>query len=67
MSVKEKSLRVKTQSCNSLVEFLRGLLNEEISSDEILKLLKLWDFYNLQLLKIVKNMKIIYKKILVRF
>ena len=48
MSVKEKSLRVKTQSCNSLVKFLRGLLNEEISSDEILKLLKLWFFYNLQ-------------------
>ena len=39
MGDKEKSLRVKTQSCNSLVEFLRGLLNEEISADEAQKII----------------------------
>ena len=32
MSDKESSIRVKTQSCNSLVEFLKGLLNEEDSA-----------------------------------
>jgi hypothetical protein len=32
MSDKESSIRVKTQSCNSLVEFLRGLVNEENSA-----------------------------------
>ena len=32
MSDKESSIRVKTQSCNSLVEYLKGLLNEENSS-----------------------------------
>jgi hypothetical protein len=32
MSDKESSIRVKTQSCNSLVEFLKGLINEENSA-----------------------------------
>ena len=32
MSDKESSIRVKTQSCNSLVEFLKGLMNEENSA-----------------------------------
>ena len=34
MSDKEPSIRVKTQSCNSLVEFLKGLLNDELTSEE---------------------------------
>ena len=32
MSDKESSIRVKTQSCNALVEFLRGLVSEENSA-----------------------------------
>ena len=40
MSDKEPSIRVKTQSCNSLVEFLRGLLNEELTSEESIKLIE---------------------------
>ena len=40
MSDKEPSIRVKTQSCNSLVEFLRGLLNDELSSEESNKLIE---------------------------
>ncbi len=39
MGDKEPSIRVKTQSCNSLVEFLRGLLNEELTSEESNKLI----------------------------
>ena len=39
MSDKESSIRVKTQSCNSLVEFLRGLLNDELTPEESLKLI----------------------------
>ena len=39
MSDKEPSIRVKTQSCNSLVEFLRGLLHDELSKEESLKLI----------------------------
>jgi hypothetical protein len=34
MSDKEPSIRVKTQSCNSLVEFLKGLLNDQLTSEE---------------------------------
>ena len=34
MSDKEPSIRVKTQSCNSLLEYLRGLLNDELTSEE---------------------------------
>ena len=40
MSDKEPSIRVKTQSCNSLVEFLRGLLNDELTSEESNKLIE---------------------------
>ena len=39
MSDKEPSIRVKTQSCNSLVEFLKGLLNDNLSADESVKLI----------------------------
>ena len=39
MSEKEPSIRVKTQSCNSLVEFLRGLLNDDLTPEESLKLI----------------------------
>ena len=39
MSDKEPSIRVKTQSCNSLVEFLRGLLNDNLTPEESLKLI----------------------------
>ena len=39
MSDKEPSIRVKTQSCNSLVEFLKGLLNEELNPEESNKLI----------------------------
>ena len=39
MSDKEPSIRVKTQSCNSLVEYLRGLLNDELTSEEAIKLI----------------------------
>ena len=39
MSDKEPSIRVKTQSCNSLVEFLRGLLNDDLTPEESLKLI----------------------------
>ena len=40
MSDKEPSIRVKTQSCNSLVEFLKGLLNDELSVEESNKLIE---------------------------
>ena len=40
MSDKEPSIRVKTQSCNSLVEFLRGLLNDELTAEESNKLIE---------------------------
>ena len=40
MSDKEPSIRVKTQSCNSLVEFLRGLLNDELTPEESNKLIE---------------------------
>ena len=40
MSDKEPSIRVKTQSCNSLVEFLKGLLNDELTSEESNKLIE---------------------------
>ena len=40
MSDKEPSIRVKTQSCNSLVEFLQGLLNDELSAEESNKLIE---------------------------
>ena len=39
MSEKEPSIRVKTQSCNSLVEFLRGLLNDDLDKEESIKLI----------------------------
>ena len=39
MSEKESSIRVKTQSCNSLVEYLRGLLNDDLTTEESLKLI----------------------------
>ena len=39
MSDKEPSIRVKTQSCNSLVEFLRGLLDDDLTPEESLKLI----------------------------
>ena len=39
MGDKEPSIRVKTQSCNSLVEFLRGLLNDELTTEESNKLI----------------------------
>ena len=39
MSDKETSIRVKTQSCNSLVEFLRGLLNDDLTPEESLKII----------------------------
>ena len=39
MSDKEPSIRVKTQSCNSLVEFLRGLLNDDLSKEESLNII----------------------------
>jgi hypothetical protein len=39
MSDSEPSIRVKTQSCNSLVEFLRGLLNDDLTPEESLKLI----------------------------
>ena len=39
MSEKEPSIRVKTQSCNSLVEFLRGLLNDDLTKEESIKLI----------------------------
>ena len=40
MSDKEPSIRVKTQSCNSLVEFLRGLTSDEITPEESVKLIE---------------------------
>ena len=39
MSDSEPSIRVKTQSCNSLVEFLRGLLNDDLTPEESLALI----------------------------
>ena len=39
MSDKEPSIRVKTQSCNSLVEYLRGLLNDDLTPEDSLKLI----------------------------
>ena len=42
MSDKEPSIRVKTQSCNSLVEFLRGLLNNNITPEESVKLISIY-------------------------
>ena len=39
MSDSEPSIRVKTQSCNSLVEFLRGLLNDDLTPEESVKLI----------------------------
>ena len=39
MGDKEPSIRVKTESCNALVEFLKGLLNEELTSEERNKLI----------------------------
>ena len=39
MSDKEPSIRVKTQSCNSLVEFLRGLLNDDLTPEESVNLI----------------------------
>ena len=42
MSDKEPSIRVKTQSCNSLVEFLRGLLNNNITTEESVKLISIY-------------------------
>ena len=50
MSDKEPSIRVKTQSCNSLVEFLKGLLNDELTSEESNKLIESYTSDLVQLL-----------------
>ena len=39
MGDKETSIRVKTNSCNCIVEYLRGLLNEEEKNDDAVKVL----------------------------
>ena len=50
MSDKEPSIRVKTQSCNSLVEFLNGLLNEGLTTEESNKLIEAYTSDLVQLL-----------------
>ena len=50
MGKKENLIRVKTQSCNSLVEFIRGLLNDNNDeNNENVKIIQPYvnDFVNL--------------------
>ena len=54
MGEKENSIRVKTQSCNSLVEFIRGLLND--NNDENNENVKIIQPYVNDLVNLLSNL-----------
>ena len=50
MGKKENLIRVKTQSCNSLVEFIRGLLNDNNDENNENVILLSKSYFNLYFL-----------------
>ena len=54
MGEKESSIRVKTQSCNSLVEFIKGLLNDK--NDENNENVKIIQPYANDLVNLISNL-----------